>query len=139
MGLLSIAEQNRSLALYYGANKGSIASPSHQVALYAGDPENGGVELDSFGGYVRPVATNNGTTWATPAGGSVTSAVLSLAVSTDEWTVAGAPAVADYFLLFATDTGDAGDSGQLADPISVGGAGETPRIQLTVFYDNTGA
>lgn len=135
MALVSIAEQNRSLDLYYGANKGSIASPSHEVALYAGDPLAGGVEMDSAGGYARPVIDNDGTGWPGAVGGATTSANVVWGVSTDEWTVAGSPAVATHFQLFASDTGDAGDSGQLDTPLSVGAAGAVVTRTLTVFYN----
>lgn len=138
MALVSIPEQNRSLDLYYGANKGSIASPSHEVALFAGDPLAGGVELDAAGGYARVTVTNDGTTWPGADGGATTSAIVPFATSTDEWTVAGSPAVATHFQLFATDTGDAGDSGLLGEPISVDAAGVTPPVELTVFYNSTG-
>lgn len=138
MALVSIEERNRSLNLYYGADAGSIASPSHDVALYAGDPLTGGVELDSAGGYVRPTITNDGTTWSGASGGATTSALVSFADATAEWTVAGNPAVATHYQLIATDTDDAGDSGLLGEPISVDAAGPVPQIQITVYYD-TGA
>lgn len=139
MGLLSIAAQNASLANDYGANTGPNAATAHEVAFYAGDPENGGVELDSAGGYARPLLTNDGTNWAAPAGGAVSSGTVDLPTSTDEWTAGGFPAVADYFLLIDSITGDFWDSGLLADPISVDAAGETPHAQLTVYYENLGA
>jgi hypothetical protein len=142
MALVSVGEQNRSLNLYYGANKGSIASPSHEVALYVGDPsipadQGGGVELDAAGGYVRPVIANDGTTWPGAADGATSSTPVAFDASTGEWTVDGAPAVADYFLLIATDTGDAGDSGRLDAPVSVGAAGAVVKPTLTVFYNPT--
>lgn len=139
MGLKSIAARNASLANDYGASTGPNAAAAHEVAFYAGDPENGGVELDSAGGYVRPLLVNDGTSWAAPAGGAVSSVIVDLPTSTDEWTVGGFPAVADYFLLIDSTTGDEWDTGLLAEPISVAAAGETPHAQLTVYYENLGA
>lgn len=139
MGLLTTPAQNASLDNDYGATKGPNAAAAHELALYAGDPAAGGVELDSAGGYARPLVTNNGTNWAAAAGGAKTSAILAFAVSTGEWTVAASPAVATHFLLIDSTTGDFWDSGLLAPPISVDAAGETPHAQLTVYYDNTGA
>jgi hypothetical protein len=139
MALVSIPAQNASLDNDYGATKGPNAAAAHEVALYAGDPLTGGVELDSAGGYARPVVSNDGTTWAAADGGAKTSAVVTWDVSTAEWTSAGDPAVADYFLLIDSATGDFWDSGLLSDPISVDAAGATPSAVLTVFYDNEGA
>lgn len=136
MALVSIAAQNASLDNDYGATAGPNAAAAHEVALYQGDPLNGGVELDAAGGYARPTITNDGTTWAAAAGGSKSSAVVTFADSTDEWTVGGSPAVATHFLLIDATTGDFWDSGLLGDEISVEAAGPGPSVQLTIYYES---
>lgn len=136
MALVSIAAQNASLDNDYGAAKGPNAAASHEVALYQGDPVNGGVELDAAGGYARPTVTNDGTSWAAAAGGAKTSAVVGFADATAEWTVAGVPAVATHFLLVDATTGDFWDSGLLGDEVSVEAAGPGPSVQLTIYYES---
>jgi hypothetical protein len=106
------------------------------VALYAGDPLTGGVELDSAGGYARPTVTNDGTSWPAADGGAKTSAVVTFADSTAEWTVDASPAVATHFLLVDASTGDFWDSGLLGDEVSVEAAGPGPSVQLTIYYES---
>jgi hypothetical protein len=136
MALVSIAAQNASLDNDYGATAGPNAAAAHEVALYAGDPLTGGVELDAAGGYARPTVTNDGASWAAADGGAKTSTVVAFADSTDEWTVAGDPAVATHFLLVDASTGDFWDSGLLGDEVSVEAAGPGPRVQLTIYYES---
>lgn len=137
MALVDIAEQNLSLDLYYGANKGSIAASAHELALYVGDPSLvGSTELTSAGGYARVTIANNGTNWPAASGGAKTSAPVAFAASTDAWS-----AVPTHWQLFNVDTGDAGDSGVIdpTSPISVDEAGVGPSLALTVYYAQSGA
>jgi hypothetical protein len=133
MALVSIAEQNLSLDLYYGANKGSIAASAHELALFVGDPSLGtSTELTSAGGYARVTVANDGTNWPAAADGAKTSAAVTFADSTDAWS--GVPT---HWQLFNVDTGDAGDSGVL-DPtvsFSIDGAGVVVNLTLTIYYD----
>lgn len=131
MSLVSIAARNASLAMSYGASKGSLAPDNLAIALFAGDPDFGGTEI-SGGGYARVTVTNDGATWPdAPDGGSVTAAESPFAASTGSWSN-----TADFFQLYDADTGDAWDNGPLADPITVAGAGVIATPQITVFYED---
>lgn len=130
MTLLSTVEQNRSLNLYYGANRGAIASSSHKLCLYAGDPRTTGAELTSTGGYVAVTVTNNGTNWPAASGGSKTSAVFTFPTSTAAWSD-----VADYFALKDFTTGDIADCGPLDVEVSVDAVGVVVSLSVTVYYD----
>jgi hypothetical protein len=137
MALVSIAEQNLSLDLYYGANKGSIAASAHELALFVGDPSLGtSTELTSAGGYARVTVANDGTNWPAAAAGAKTSAAVTFADSTDAWS--GVPT---HWQLFNVDTGEMGDSGVIPEssPVIVTEAGVGPVLALTVYYAQQGA
>lgn len=135
MSLKSIPARNASLAMSYGADKGSLAPTSLEVALFVGDPDTVGVELAGDGGYSRAVVDNDGTTWPdAPDDGAITSMVISFGTSTDAWS-----GDADCFQIYDADTGDAWDNGKLAETISVDGADTPVAVQLIVFYSNADA
>lgn len=139
-GVLDVAAQNASLDNDYGATKGPNAATAHQFALYAGDPQLNGVELDAAGGYARVVIPNDGTSWPdAAANGAKTAAPVTLPAATGEWTVGGAPAVATHFVLIDNADGVTGwDSGRLDSPISVDVAGVTGSASPTVYYNSAG-
>ena len=131
MSLVSIEARNASLAMSYGASRGSLAPDSLEVALFDGDPANGGTEITG-GGYARLTVPNDATTWPdAPASGAITSAQLTMATSSGAWT-----GEASYFQLYDADTGDAWDDGVLATPVAIAAAGVVPRPTLTVFYED---
>lgn len=132
MSLVSVAARNASLGMSYGAAKGAAAPTSLEIALYVGDPANGGAELASTGGYVAAVVSNNGTTWPdAPADGEITSALVTFATSSAAW--ADSP---DYFLIRDASTADEWDSGPLSEVVSVLGAGVVVSVSLSVFYND---
>jgi hypothetical protein len=131
--LVSVAARNASLAMSYGASRGSLAPDNLSVELWVGDPADGSsAELASTGGYVAASIANNGTTWPdAPADGSLTSALIAFAASSGAW--ADSPT---HFLIRDADTGDEWDSGVLSDDVTVAGSGVTVRLALTVFYND---
>lgn len=132
MSLVSVEARNASLAMSYGAARGSSAPDNLEVALFVGDPANGGTELAATGGYAAATVANDGTTWPdAPADGAVTSDLVEFAASSAAW--ADSPT---HFLIRDGDTGDEWDSGLLADPVVVLGAGVVVRVALTVFYND---
>lgn len=127
--LVSSVERDRSLGLYFAGY--SSAPSGFEVALFVGDPADGGSELSGAGGYARVTVPNDSSTWPdAPVDGSITSALVSFPVSSGAW--ADSPT---HFLLVNADTGDAGDSGLLSDPVTVLGAGVVARVALTVYYE----
>lgn len=135
MALLDTAAQNASLDNDYGATKGPNSPASLQLALFRGDPSDGGVELDAAGGYARVTVTNDGTNFPAAADGQKTCAAQNFPTSTAQWTVAGVPDVADYFAFIDASTGTRWDSGQLSDPVSVGAAGIAVSVVPVIFYN----
>jgi hypothetical protein len=131
MSLLSTTEQNRSLDLFYGANKGSIASAAHRLCLYVGDPRTTGTELTSTGGYAAVTVTNDGTNWPAASGGSKTSAEQTFPTSTAAWSD-----VATHWALKDSVTADIADCGPLDGELSVDGAGIIVRRFVTVYYNS---
>jgi hypothetical protein len=130
--LLSAAAQSASLNNDYGANKGVSAPVSHEVALFNGDPVLGGTELAATGGYARVTITNNGTTWPDASAGATTSATVTFPTSTAAWSD-----TATHFVLYDhADSVTQWDSGLLKDEISVDAAGEAPRAELTIYYED---
>lgn len=131
--LVSVAARNASLAMSYGAARGSSAPDNLAVEFWVGDPTDGSsAELASTGGYTAALVANDGTAWpSAPSAGSVTSALVGFAVSTAAW--ADSPT---HFLIRDADTGDEWDSGVLSDDVTVAGAGVTVQIALTVFYND---
>jgi len=135
MSLVDIAAQNASLDMSYGANKGPLAPAAHQIALFTDHPDLGGVELDSVGGYVRPVVTNNGTNWPGASGGQTVSADVAFATPTGEWLAGGVPASAAYFVTIDNADGTTmWDACPLDQEINVTAAGGDLAVQLTINY-----
>lgn len=128
--LLDTAAQNASLDNDYGATKGANAPASHEVALFDGDPSNGGAELTSTGGYARVTVTNNGTNWPAAADGAKTSATVTFPTATAAWSD-----TATHFVLFDhADSVTRWDSGLLDNEASVDVAGTVVAATLTVYY-----
>lgn len=132
MTLVSAVARDNSVGMSYGGY--GTPPTTLEIALFSGDPTNGGTELTSAGGYERLVVPNDATTWPdAPADGSITSAVLEFAVSTDAWSD-----TANFFQIYDADTGDAWDSGELADEVSVNEADVPVPGQITVYYNALG-
>lgn len=129
MPIRDIAAQNASLANDYGASRGPNSAASHQLCLFAGDPNDGGTELTSAGGYARVTLTNDGTNWPAPANGEVTGVKATFPQSTGAWSDD-----ATHWALLGSD-GLWWDTGELESPISVTAAGVTKTIQPTIYYD----
>lgn len=128
------AAQNKSLDNDYGSTKGANAPSSHQLALFAGDPNLSGTELTSTGGYARKTVTNNGTNWPAASDGIKVCAAQSFAVSTAAWS-----GVATHWALFDNADGTTcWDTGTLDEEIDVTAAGVTATVAPKVFYETWG-
>ena len=135
MALLDVAAQNASLDNDYGANKGPNSPAALELALFNGDPANGGVEMDAAGGYAAVSMSNDGTNFPTAADGQKICATQNFAPSTDQWTAAGLPDVATYWALRDPASGALWDTGQLAAEISVEASGTNVSVQPIIFYN----
>lgn len=127
--LVSIAARNASLAMSYGAARGSSAPDNIAVALFNGNPADGGTEITG-GGYARVVLPNDVTTWPdAPSAGEITSAPVTFPTSSGAWSDD-----ADWYQIYDDDTGDEWDAMPLDEVISIAGSGVIPTPTLTVNY-----
>lgn len=134
MTLLDVGPRNFSLDMSYGSTRGTGSASSHEVALFTADPNQGGVELGSAGGYARATLANNGTSWPSAAsGGMKTSISVSFPSSTGAWS-----AEATWAVLIAAG-GVRWDSGPLSQSVLVTEAGVVVQTRIRVFYNNEGA
>jgi hypothetical protein len=124
--VVSDAVQNAWLDLYL---RGVGTAPSSlELALFFGDPSDGGTELTSDGGYAR--ATINASDWAAADAGSSVAGPIDFADATDAWSD-----TATHWCL--VDGGDLGPSGALTDPLEVTGPGAVSLTSITVFFADT--
>lgn len=135
MTLYSDAACNASLALRYGASKGSLAPDNLEFALFAGDPRGTGVEMDSVGGYAPAALANDGTTWPdAPANRTIISAPVAYTATGAAWTAGGDPAAVTHWLIRDADTGDWWDTMPIDEPITVLDANDDFTLQFIVNY-----
>jgi hypothetical protein len=134
MTLFSDEACNASLAMRYGASRGSLAPDTLEVALFAGDPRADGVEMDAVGGYAAAEVPNDGTTWPdAPDARTIISAPIAF-TATGAWTADGDPASATHWLIRDADTGDWWDTMPIDEPILVLDADDDFSLQLVVNY-----
>lgn len=145
---MDTAAQNKSLDNDYGTTHGPNSPTSFLLALYVGDPENGGVELanqtevdvvDASGvvtgtqllpnGYA-PAAVAHADFAAATAGVKATTAPVQFADATQEW-----PDTVTHWQLVDAGDGTRWDAGLLAeDGLTVTGAGPGPTVAVSIFY-----
>lgn len=135
---LDEAAQNACLDALLGDAAGSSMPTAFEVALFFGDPLNGGVELDAVGNYLRPTIDNDTAQWPNAADGVKVSAVVAFADPTDKWTADGTQNPATHFLLYdAADSTTAYLSGRLDDELNVYGSETNIALVLSVYWDIT--
>lgn len=114
---------NSHLEASYGPNRAAARPSTHEYALFYGDPRDGGVEI-AGGGYAR-ITVDGDTDWEAAADGGISTVQLQLPATTDEWSSEGT-----HWALIYDDGGDViDDSGPLAEPIVVTGAGSGPLVR----------
>lgn len=117
--------QSASLANDYGASKGANAPASHDLYLYAGHPQAGGVQLTT--GYTAPTITNDGTSWPAPSGGLLTGA----AVTINYTGTLASPAT--HWALVGSD-GFVWDAAEVPEGPWSGGSGTSDTFQPQIRY-----
>lgn len=126
---MDIAAMNSHLEASYGPNRGALRPSAHEIALFFGDPVDGGVELSSAGGYAR-VPVDADTDWTPAANGEMATVWLQFPDTTDEYESTGT-----HWALIYDDGGDVlDDSGPLVDPLNVTGPGAGPMVRATVRF-----
>lgn len=125
MPLLDQAARNKSLDNDYGTARAAGAPSAFEVALFQGNPAQGGVEV-SGSGYAR--ASLNSDDWGAAAGG-VKEVTVTFPSPTDAWTTA-------YFWALYDPVGaDWWDYAPFTSPLVITGAGSGPVVALAVFYN----
>jgi hypothetical protein len=149
MPIRDIPARCASLANDYGASHGANAPDEFEVALFIGDPNGDGVEVDVDttlvdedtgletvvpNGYAPATVDNDGTVFpaADPDTGVLTTPLVTFPVSLEEY-----PGTVTHWLLRDPVTGDGWDTGALPhdETITVAAAGVTPRLVLSIFYN----
>jgi hypothetical protein len=125
MPLASVAAQNASLDNDYGTTRGPNAPGAHELALFNGDPVNGGTELTGFG-YAR--ASVLPADWIAADDGAK-SATVTFAAPTAAWLTA-----THWLLIDAADSTTFWESAAFDEALEVTGAGAGPEVTVTVFY-----
>lgn len=129
MPIKDIAAMNAFLDNNYGPTRGPNAPDNLECALFNGDPQDDGIELDPTDnpGYA-PAAVDQDTAWAGAAAGATT-ALVQFDDPTDAWADE-----ATHWLLRDPDTGVGWDCAALLDPLDITDAGDGPQIAVTILY-----
>lgn len=128
---LSVAAQNAALDALLGSGKAAGVPASWEVALFAGDPSNGGTELTSTGGYARVTVANDTAHWPAATSGEKTSTPVTFPTSTAAWS-----ATATHFLLIdQADHTTKWFPGQLADDVVVSASGAVVIPTLSLYWN----
>lgn len=110
----------------YGTTRATHCPASHELALFYGDPRDGGTELAADGGYAR--VTVDAADWSAASGGEKTTAWMQLPPTTDAYS-----SMATHWALIAS--GEVlWDSGPLTEPLEVTGAGDGPLVRAVVRF-----
>lgn len=121
---MDIAAMNVLLDAAYGTTRAAGCPASHELALYFGDPRDGGVEITG-GGYAR--VTVLAADWLAAADGAKSTNWLTMAAVTGEWSSEATHwGLLDGVTLY--------DSGPLATPLVVTTAGDGPLVRATVRF-----
>lgn len=125
---MDVEVMNQILGFCFGPDRHPDAPAELEVALFFGNPKDGGAELDADGSYSR-VTLDQDTDWGTPSGGFIDAVVKQLPATTDAYS-----STADYFALIDPVTGWMWHSARFAEPIDVTGAGNGPYVQAQVAW-----
>jgi hypothetical protein len=128
MPLGDVTEQQAFISSYFGADASRIPA-SFDVAIYTGDPYNGGVEF-AYPGYARVTLTNDLTTFVDNSDGSST--------ATASFPDATGAATTDDGAVWVLFNGTAIVAWEFLDqPVEVDGAGVVGDIEVTVYHPNS--
>lgn len=137
---LDTPAQNNWLDCLLGDGAGTSSPASFEFALFAGDPFFGGVEMDSVGGYVRPVISNNSTQWPDAVDGQKVGLAVPFADPSNEWTAGSLPVPATHFLLIdAADSTTRYVARKLSEPLVVTGTETDLSVQPILTWNTEGA
>ena len=130
---LDIAAQNAALDALISRDLSGLPT-QWEVALYAGDPAVGGVELAGTGGYARSLLNADLTDWPAADDGEKLSVILAFATPTGPWSATAT----HYLLIDHADSTTRWFPGLLAEPLTVLGTEPSVQVQLSQFWDTTG-
>lgn len=129
MALTDPNAQNVALDAVYGDGKAAGAPSSIEVAMFNGDPDNGGTELTAgVGGYARLVLANTTANFPDAVGG-LKSVPVDLGDATDAFDLT----ITHWQFYDHADGTTRYDSGRFANPIDVTGPGPVAGV-CTVYF-----
>lgn len=128
---VDLAAQNAALDALLGSGHAAGVPSSWEVALFAGDPTNGGTELTSAGGYARVTVSNDTAHWPAASGGMKSSMPINFPTPTAAWSD-----VATHFLLIsAADHSTQWFPGLLSEPVGVFGTELGVSVSLSLYWN----
>ena len=125
---MDIAAMNSHLEASYGPARAAARPSTHELALFYGDPRDGGVEITG-GGYAR-VTVDGDSDWGAAADGEMSTVWLTLPATTGEY-----DSEATHWALIYDSSGDVlDDAGPLETPLVVTGVGSGPEVRAVVRF-----
>ena len=130
--LLDVLAQNTALDALYGPGRAAGTPASFEVALFAGHPAAGGVEVPALtaseeNGYARALLDND--SWPAADGG-----VKSVSVAFETWDAW--PVTVTHWALVDPVGGAVWNVQRLTKPLDVTGSGTGPTVALSIFFNN---
>lgn len=128
---LDVAAQNAALDALLGDGAAAGIPTSFEVALFAGSPALGGTELTATGSYARVTVANDTAHFPDASVGAKTSVTLTFPTSSAAWSD-----TATHWLLYDhADSVTGWFHAPLDSEVSVDGAGDVVRVELTLFWN----
>lgn len=127
--VLSEVYQNAWLDALLGSSKAAGMPATVYAHLYTDDPDSGGIELTSDGGYAAVSLTNNDTNFPPASAGEKTSVDI-------DWVFTGAASDTATWGVFSDGT-DLIIGGPLTAPAVIGAAGGTFTDALSLTFPDT--
>lgn len=131
---IDLVAQNAGLDALLGDGAAASIPTTWEIALFNGDPQAGGTEITSAGGYVRPVVPNDSATFPDAVDGEKLSAIIDVDAPSGPWS----DTVTHFLLIDGGDSTTQWFPGTLADPLTVFGTETAVRIQLSLFWNVEG-
>lgn len=136
---LDVDAQDVWLDCLLGDGAGSSSPASFELALFNGDPDNGGTEVVSSGGYVRFEPANNSTNFPDASGGQKVSAIFDFGDPSGPWVGVSTDEITHWLLLDASDSTTRYISRRFTSPFTVTGAETETPVQLVISWNTEGA
>lgn len=136
---LDVDAQNAALDAVLGDGAAASMPTSFELALFNGDPANGGTELTPTGGYARATADNDTATFPDADSGQKVSATISFTAPSGPWVGVTDSLITHWLLLDAADSTTQYFSMPFADPFAILGDEPDVSVQLVLMWNTEGS